>query len=60
MCLQFQKLGFMICKEIIVNLLKVKAKQSFANLIKIGSICEGLYHIYIVKKIKFKNYELEK
>ena len=50
MCLQFQKLGFMICKEIIVYLLKVKAKQSFVNLIKIGCICEGLYHIYIVKK----------
>ena len=46
MCLFFQKHGFVTCKKIIVYLLKFKSKQSFANLIKIGSICEGLYHIY--------------
>ena len=46
MCLQFQKLGFMICKKIIVYLLKIKSKQNFVNLFKIGCKYEGLYHIY--------------
>ena len=36
MGLQYQKLGFMICEKIIVYLIKIKAKKSFANLPKLG------------------------
>ena len=42
MCLFYQKLEFVICKKIIVYLLKVKAKQNFVNLSKIGCKYEGL------------------
>ena len=58
MCLFFQKHGFVICKKIIVYLLKFKSKQSFANLLKLGvstKVCITFIKLVLIVKDDSEN-----